>query len=167
VLNHYYAAGIAPFFALQPTNESVSQGSTAIIATTVRGTPALGLQWYQVTPLGTTNKLVNGPSADGTISGATTSTLVIADTQIDPNGSDQYVLVATNTYGTNSSFQMTLNIVNGPPTVIQDLQPNYEFMVGFPFQLAVEADGSQPFTYGWYYNGAPLADGLRISGVNS
>jgi hypothetical protein len=167
VLNHYYASGIMPFFTLQPTNETVSQGATASMLAGVRGTPTVSYQWYQVLPNGTTNTLVNGPSAYGTISGATSTNLVIVDVQTDPNGQDQYVLVAKNAFGPTYSAQVYLDVVNGPPTVIQDLQTEYEFTEGFQFQLFVVADGAQPFTYGWYYNGSPLANGSRISGVNS
>jgi len=161
VLAHYYAAGIAPTFTLQPTNITVSQAANATFQAKVAGTPALGLQWYQIPASGggaVTNLLLN----------QTNGTLVLVDVQPDPSGPDTYFLAATNSYGTNYSTLVQLTVVSGPPVFLQDLQPNYTFLAGYPFSLETIVGGTPPITFGWYYNtGTELLNGGRVSGAQT
>ncbi len=53
-----------------------------------------------------------------------------------------------------------------PPTIVS--QPGGQTnAVGIGTVFSVTATGSQPITYQWFYNGAPLTDGGRITGSTS
>lgn len=158
VAAHYFAAGIAPYFTLQPTNFLVSQAGNATFVAKAVGTPPLGLQWYQIPASGAgaiTNLLLH----------QTNSTLVLNNVQPDPSGPDSYFLLASNSFGVTASAQATLTVASGPPIFLQDLQQNYTFLAGFPFSLATIVGGTPPITFSWYYNtSTELFDGGRISG---
>ncbi len=161
VAAHYYASGIAPYFTLQPTNTTVSQDGNTMFVANVVGTPALSLQWYKIPASG-------GGAVTNLLAHQTNATLVLTDVQPDLSGPDSYFLLASNSYGVNASALVTLTVVSGPPVFLQDLQPNYTFLAGYPFSLATIVGGTPPITFGWYYNTSTgLQDGSRISGSHS
>jgi len=158
VLTHYYAAGIGPRFAVQPTNLVAAQGGTATFVTAVVGSPALNLQWYE-TPASTgiPVPLVN----------QTNATLVLTNVVQDTSGPDSYYLEASNTYSVVDSTIVTLT-VEAAPDFTQDLQANYTFLAGSTFSLTTVLVGSKPISFGWYYDtSAVLQNGGRLSGANT
>ena len=163
VLAHYYASGIVPTFTLQPTNILVSQGASGSFVTKVVGTPAMGLQWYQIPASG-------GGAVTNLLFNQTNTTLVLNNVQPDLSGPDTYFLLATNSYGTNSSAQVQLTVASGPPVFLQDLKPYYAVLAGSgsSLSMATIVGGTPTFTFGWYYNTATeLLNGGRISGAQT
>jgi hypothetical protein len=90
----------APTFPVQPTNQSVLYGNTAVIAASVAGTPPLVYQWQK-----------NGANLfdGGRLSGTITATLTISNAQSGDQGS--YQLVVASPYGTNTSTPAALSVV--------------------------------------------------------
>jgi hypothetical protein len=74
--------------------------------------------------------------------------------------------VITNLYGTNS-VQVNLNIVSGPPLIVQDLAPDTFAVAGGTVVFTVVVEGSAPITNAWQENGIPLANGGRVSGATT
>lgn len=163
VLAHYYAANPGPVFTVQPTNTTVSAGSTLLMYSSAYGPGTLSYQWYQSTDA--------SASAFAPLAGQTSSNLTI--TSISPT-LDQfyYYVVVTNTYGAMTSSVTgqpgaLLTVQSGPPQISVDL-PNAQLIVGgSALTLAVQAGGSLPITFQWTYNGVNLSDGGRISGSHS
>jgi hypothetical protein len=151
ILAEFYAAGIAPLFVTQPVATNIiSQGATESISATVEGTPPLAYQWLD---------LNNSP-----VIGATNSTLVI--TNLTTNNA--FRLEVTNTYGINLSSTSVVTVITGPPVVEQDLNPLAAAAVaGSTVTFGASIAGSQPITYGWKFNGAPVVNSGRISGANA
>lgn len=89
-----------PTFPVQPTNQSVLYGNTAVIAASVAGTPPLVYQWQK-----------NGANLfdGGRLAGATGATLTISNAQ--PGDQRSYQLVVTSPYGTNTSTPAVLSVV--------------------------------------------------------
>jgi len=56
---------------------------------------------------------------------------------------------------------------SGPPRIFGDLLPSFIPPAGFPLNLTVYPMGSQPFSYQWLFNGAPMADSAHVSGSQS
>lgn len=158
VLNHYYAAGVGPRFTVQPTNTLVPQGSTASFVTTVLGTPAMSLQWYQ-TPASNNVTVA--------LAGQTNATLVLSNVVQDSYGPDSFYLMASNQYAAVSSTVVQLTVV-GAPEIFQDLPQSLSVLVGSSFSLSAVLGGTQPITYGWQYNSATtVVNGGRVSGAQS
>lgn len=91
----------APIIYLQPTNQSLSAGTTLTLAAGVFGAQPIALQWQ-----------MNGTN----IPGATNLSFSIANVPLSASGS--YTLVATNALGTSVS---TAAIISVLPVVVQTL----------------------------------------------
>lgn len=157
VLNHYYAAGIAPtIVSAPPRNISADAGTDTNLTVVASGTPPLSYQW-------------SGPG--GVIPGATNATLTLVNvnqTGTPPNtGPGDYTLVVTNPYGTNNGTIVTLSVLAGPPQLVQDLSPVSFAIVGGSAVFTVAEQGSSPFTNVWQYNGTRVVNGGRISGATT
>jgi len=157
VLNHYYAAGIAPTFVIQPTNATVAEGATAKFVAVAYGSPTLAYQWY---------RSIDGGVNFSPLPGQTSATLTIPNVQPAINGY-VYHLVATSGYGTATSADATLAVVSGPPQILSDLVTPQLFYAGGTLTLSVEVGGTAPFTYQWQRNGLNVSNGGRISGATT
>jgi hypothetical protein len=151
ILTEFYAAGIAPLFVSQPVATNViSQGATESISATVEGTPSLSYQWLDT----------NGSP----VMGATNLALVI--TNLTTNNS--FTLQVSNLYGVTLSSTSIVTVITGPPVVEQDVTPlSAAAVAGSVVTLSAGVAGSQPITYGWHVNGAPVVNSGRISGANA
>jgi hypothetical protein len=128
-----------------PTKISVNQGTSLDLTARVIGVGALSYQWQHA---GT-----NYP-------GATTVPFSKPATADDAGN---WVLVATNLYGTATSEAVTVS-VNQVPVMINDLPSTTSTVYqGTPVTLAVVAGGATPLTYSWYKDGALIAGATGAS----
>ena len=152
-----------PAITQEPANQSKVVGATANFTVTATG-GSLFYNWFKspnMTPL------ADGPSPSGggaTISGATTSHLVIANVQAGDAGS--YYVIVTNLAGSiNSTPLVTLTVGVLPVLSAMSDQTN---LVGTTagFSSAVTA-GTPPFTYTWKHNGTVITDDGHFSGTGT
>jgi len=125
---------ISPHITSQPTNLTLSAGTTATFSSTVTGSEPLAYQWF----FNTTNALPVGTNA----------TLVVANAQLSDAGT--YQLVVTNMMGSATSQVVRLTVVAPPQIGTQPLDQVVE--AGGAAGFWVVATGTLPMTYRWYYN---------------
>jgi pectin methylesterase-like acyl-CoA thioesterase len=140
-------------------DQTVIQGQTATISAGVAGSPTPTLQWQ----FNGTN-LVDGPRSNGDgISGSTTSTLVITNTQY-PSTQGEYSLVASNRAGVLTNNMMLTVIVT--PSITQ--QPtNITVLNGQPASFTVGASGVPLPGYQWKKNGVPISPLANATATNA
>ncbi len=143
-----------PVIITPPEDQTNIVGDTVTFTVTALGQPPLHYQWQ----LNGTN-LVNHT---GHVSGATTNTLIITD--VNTNNEGSYEVVITNSFG-STNVSATLTLVTAPLIIT----PLTNQVVGLgavvPFVLTVV--GGAPLHFSWTMNGAPLANGGRISGATN
>ena len=132
--------GSAPYFTAQPSNQSVTLGTSATFTIGVSGTAPFTYQWY-----------FNGSA----ISGATSPSYTIADVQDSNAGS--YSVSVTNSVGmvTSSSAILTISLPAGYPDITA--QPQGGTLSGGSLALSVSVTGTGPFSYQWALNGSSIA----------
>lgn len=128
----------------QPSNLTVQVGSTVTMSVGASGTE-LSYQWLQNgTPI------TDNPSA-------TSSTLTIANAQVDDSGT--YTVVVSNAGGSVISEAVNLTVSEqpvAPPPTITAQPADTTVTVGSPATLSVTASGEGLF-YQWYRNGEVIA----------
>jgi len=145
-------------------------GSVTLAAINPNGTQPFTYQWYQGgTPLSDANTSEDG----ATYSGSTNNTLTISDLGTAEGGN--YYLAVTNDAGGILQLVDVVTVNYQAPGIGIGGQPQPETVfTGASASLTVTpASGSQPLTYQWYQNGAPLTDpgpsgdlsGSQASGV--
>ena len=127
----------APTISASPIGGTIARGQTGNFSVTAAGTGPFSYQWRK----------------DGAaISGATSSTLVVAGAQSVAAGS--YSVTVTNSAGSVTSAAAVLN-VNTPAFFIT--QPRSQTaLAGAAVTFSVEAGGSPAPTYQWRLNGSSL-----------
>ncbi len=135
----------------QPPGLSVPTGTNVNLTVGTVGTAPLNYFWFS-----NSVALTNG----GRISGATTATLTISNTQT--NDTANYQVVITNNYGSATSTVAALTVF--VPAQITGQPMSQAVVLGGNATFTVGATGAVPLYYQWYFNGAPLADGGRIGG---
>jgi pectate lyase len=112
-------------------------GQDATFNVIASGTAPLSYQWYYNT---------NTPR-----SGDTNSSLTLTNVQLTDAGG--YSVVVTNHYGsvTSSVAQLTVNIPVAPSITVQP-QDQSNILPGTTATFSVNASGSDPLNYQWYYN---------------
>jgi len=182
VQSHYFAAGIAPIFLIQPTsdpnignfgnNTNAGLGSSVTLRCLGYGSPALHYQWYDYNSGAPT--AVNGAAEPGN-TGATTPTLTLKNVSsiaaggtANTIGSGVFFVAVYNAYGSNGSALVTIIPVDTPVSISPDLPPKTYALLGQSAVFAVGENGEFPITNAWYYNNGTstvkLSDGGRISG---
>jgi len=127
--------GFAPAITNQPADATVTAGQTAIFAVGASGTAPLRYQWY-----------FNTHALPG---GAASSWLEILNAQADNAGG--YSVSVSNAYGSVTSATARLTVIPAAPVIVT--QPtNRTIMVGQDATFTVEARGTEPLSYQWYYN---------------
>ncbi len=180
VQNHYFAAGIAPTFLIQPTNDpnignfgnttNAGQGSSVTLTSLGYGSPTLHYQWYDYNS-GGTPIAVNSAAEPGN-TGSATPTLTLKNVTLGPPsstiGSGVFFVAVYNAYGSNASALVTINPSDTPPTFQPDLPATTYAVLGQSAVFSVGENGAYPQTNAWYYNNGTttvkLSDSGRISG---
>lgn len=134
------AIGLPPAVSAQPLAVTTTVGATATLSVGATGTAPLLYQWQRA----------------GTIlSGATTSTLTLANAQTNQSGS--YRARVNNNYGAVTSEVAAVLIEQPNPPVITVQPANSTNLVGECVTLTVAATGELPIGYQWKFNGAPIS----------
>jgi uncharacterized repeat protein (TIGR03803 family) len=145
-----------PLITAQPTNQSVLEGMAASFTVAVANSASLSYQWQYDNGRYLTN-LSNG----GNISGATSSTLTIANAS--PAEAGAYSVIVSNAAGALSSAPAFLAVFPWRPTITA--QPaDQSVLAGQTVTFTVGAVGDQPLFYLWQRNGTTLSDGGNIFG---
>jgi alpha-tubulin suppressor-like RCC1 family protein len=134
-----------PSILYQPSGGIVAAGTNITLAVVALGTPTLNYQWR-----------FNGTNLDG----ATNASLTLTDVQ--PAQSGNHSVQVVNAFGTAVSSNALLVILI-PPAISQP-PANVTVIVGANAAFNAAVTGDPPLGYQWYFNGAPLADGSRITG---
>ena len=126
-----------PSITIQPTNQTVADGSNVSFQVSASGSWPLSYQWW-----------FNGTNAVGTNS----NSLTVANAQSSQAGA--YNVVITNSAGSVTSMVATLTI-GTPPAITQ--QPGSTVVVqGQSASFNAGASGDAPLTYQWRFNGTPI-----------
>ena len=143
--NGVLALMTAPAITVQPTNQTVTQGSNVTFSVTATGTAPLNYQWR----LNTTNLLT----------GATNVSLTLLNTQ--PTNAGNYSVVVTNVMGSVTSSNAVLTVLI-PPSI--SAQPtNQTVRQGSNVVFIVTAAGTAPLRYLWQFNGANLVGATNLT----
>ena len=133
------AVNIAPVINAQPQSQTVAAGADVTFSVEAGGTGPLSYQWQ-----------FNGAS----IPDATGPTLALPAVQ-SANAGD-YTVVVSNTVGSLTSAVAVLT-VNLPP-VINAPPQGQTVAAGADVTFNVEADGTEPLSYQWLFNGASISN---------
>ena len=145
------AAAGGPGITTQPQNQSVVLGSNAVFTVAASGQTPLFYQWS-----------VNGTNLTNSthVNGATNSTLTIQ--QVVAPDAGRYQVVVSNSHGSVTSSNATLMVLFPPAVAAQP--SNQSVLLTSNASFVVSVTGTAPLSLQWYFNGAPLIDGGRISG---
>jgi len=124
-----------------PADRSVVAGQSTTFSPEFVGTAPLFFQW-----------LKNGEL----IPNATNATYTIAQVLQGDEGS--YSVQISNSQSTNVTSRVAVLTVTGVPVTIADPSQPADQTVseGLPFTLSVQAQGSAPISYQWYFKNAPI-----------
>ena len=141
--------GLQPTIIIQPTNQTLTAGDTAIFNITADGSMPLSYQWR-----------FNGTN----LIGATNISLVLSNAQFEQSGN--YTVQVTNMFGSITSSNAVLSVVPLSPVILT--QPaDVTTGVGNVATFAVSAGGTLPLSYQWQKNGSNLTDGGNVSGATT
>ncbi len=138
----------APAITVRPLSVTTNVGATVVFQVTATGTPPLVYQWLRDNTL-----LVNSSS----VSGATSTNLVLANVQLADSGHAYRVVVSNAVQAVTSAppALLTVTPAAGKPVILsQTLAVNTN--VGAAVVLEVTADGAAPLTYQWFKGNQPL-----------
>jgi uncharacterized repeat protein (TIGR03803 family) len=129
---------MAPTFSVQPQSQTNNAGATVTFTCDTFLQP-VGLQWQK-----------NGTNLtdSGKISGATNSTLTIAD--ISDSDAANYSIISSNAKGSVSSSNATLTVIDPPGLSAQPT--NLIVLAGANATFGVTISGTPPFIYQWLFN---------------
>ena len=136
-----------PEITTQPTDLTVSQGSSATFTVEATGLDPLYYQWQ-----------FNGTN----ISAATDTSYEIISAQ--PSNAGSYTVVITNADGSVTSTQAVLTVGVSPSITVQPADQTV--VAGSNATFMVTATGTSPLSYQWQFNGTNLS-GTNVIGANS
>ncbi len=134
-----------PSIAWQPLSKQVYSGSTTTLGVGAVGAATLAYQWQ-----------FNG--AD--IEAATNSALILTNLQTSDEG--DYRVVVTNVLGAITSAVAHLGVLVSVP-IISGQPMNKVTVSGTNVAFTVNAEGSQPISYQWQFNGSDLPNETNAS----
>ncbi len=129
----------------QPASQSVIVGNTATLNVAATGYPAPTYQWK-----------FNGAN----LAGATSPQLLLPNAQTNQSGA--YTVTLANGYSTVTSTAATL-AVGTPPVITEQPLGGLVYNWDSKFDLKPKYEGSEPKTYQWYFNGAPIVGSNKDS----
>jgi hypothetical protein len=142
----YNAAGVPPFFRVQPVGATNDQGAAVSIPAIVGGSQPISYQWYQE---------ASGQSTFVAVPGQTN--LSLSYSAIPTNAIGSWYLVASSSYGTPATSSVVQVYVYGSPTLITASQTNIMIYAGSSPTLTMNAVGALPITYQWTSNGVVVS----------
>jgi subtilisin family serine protease len=127
----------------QPSGSNVVEGLPAQFSVSVSGTPPFQVQWFK---------------DDQPITGATESIFEIENAEIGDSGSYHAVISNTATPEGVNSETAVLNVQKRQlgPTIIKQ-SPSLSVPEGQSVELFVQAAGTGPLAYQWFFSGSELA----------
>ncbi|HEX5218114.1 MAG TPA: immunoglobulin domain-containing protein [Verrucomicrobiae bacterium] len=154
IFSGFQITGNAPWILKNPSNAVVAVNGNLVLQVATEATPAPTFQWF----------FNNSSLADGgRVIGAASNTLVIASAQIGDSGS--YFVVVTNASGATTSLVATVQ-VGFPPSVTQSPSSQTN-LAGTTAQFLAQVIGDAPMGFQWFFNGFPLVNDPRHSGVTT
>lgn len=123
----------------QPQGQTIYLGDPAVFSVTAAGTAPLSYQWA-----------FNGSNLPGRT--GTVFSIAAATT----NQTGNYSVTVTNLYGSVTSSNALLTVLDGPPVIVSQPADQTVFL-GNTLTLPVGAAGSKPLSYQWQFNGNNLA----------
>lgn len=148
------APPLLPFFFVQPTGRTVTNGVTVTLRAAAAGAGPYTFAW-----------LCNGTNlaAGGNLSGTTSNVLTI--TASTTNNSGLYSLAVTNPNGSAISVAAVVNVGQAP--VVTTPPASATVFAGSNAVFSVTTSGSAPLAYQWRENGTNLANGSAYAGASS
>ncbi len=143
----YIPGATPPSITEDVQDQQIFVSQTASFTVLASGTLPLFYQWYY-----NTNSLLTN---------ATSSSISITNAQLTDAGG--YSVVVSNVYGvvTSSVAQLTVSTPDMPSIITQPQDTTV--LPGDTAMFTVEAGGSEPLSYQWYYNTNTLLDGATDS----
>jgi pectate lyase len=129
-------AGTPPSINSQPQDQSIFTGQNAAFTVAVSGTPPFSYQWYY--------------NNDTPLANGTNATLIITNAQLSDTGG--YSVIVTNAINSVESDTAELTVTTPSAPVIVSQPQGLTVFPGQSASFSVDADGSAPLTYQWYYN---------------
>jgi pectate lyase len=129
-------AATPPSITTEPQDQSVFTGQTATFSVAASGTPPFSYQWYY--------------NNDTPLANATNATLTITNAQLSDIGG--YSVTVSNAYDSAESDTAELTVSTPSAPVIFSQPQGLTVLPGQSATFSVEAGGSAPLTYQWYYN---------------
>jgi hypothetical protein len=136
------ASATKPIILLQPTDLTITNGTTATFFVSAVGQSALRYQWYSntvITPVFTSRKL---------LAGKTNATLTFTATHIDLSF---YTVIITNSLGSVTSSPSAMLTIISAPLITSNPIPATVFN-GDPASFTVGATGAGILRFQWYFN---------------
>ncbi len=148
-----YLEVIDPLITSQPQDKFVPAGASATFSVTATGTTPLNYRWKK-----------NGTdlSDAGNISGATTTSLTVANVQ--SSDATNYTVAVSNAVGFAISSAATLTIVQPPTITNQPVSRTNNAGTAATFSVGASGLG---LSYQWLRNSTNITDGGNISGATS
>ena len=141
---------VPPTIVIQPTGQTATVNGTATFSVTASGSGTLTYQWYRVAFSATQ---LSNPTAGVAITGATSSTYTVPDTETaQSNDGDNYYVIVQNAYGSAQSIQAPLAVGNGILLQITG-QPQTTYVAAnslASFSVTATCTGCIP-AYQWYW----------------
>lgn len=128
----------APLIAVQPISGEVAVGGSLTLTVTVSNPFSVEYQWF---------------AGDTAISGATQSSYLA--TAVDSATVDYHVVV-TNRYGSTASDVAHVSGIQVPVRIVTHPH-GASVLAGSSVSFSVGVEGSQPLSYQWLRNGAPMS----------
>lgn len=128
---------VLPYFTVNPVGATLVAGTSRTFTGQANGSQPINYQWQR-----------NGTN----LLGATTTSLALTGLTIADSGA--YTLLASNIAGVSTSAVAQLTIYQNA-TLFSALS-NQVVQVGDTAMLAVSADGTQPLSYQWQFNGQSI-----------
>lgn len=129
--------GQAPVITTNPSGQTNTVGTSAILSVGASGTAPLSYQWYW---------------GGVRLPAGTNSTLVIGLFNVLQAG--DYVAVVSNALGSATSAPAALTVL-GPPVIVTPPSPQATYL-GQSATFSVKAAGTAPLTYQWLFQGGAI-----------
>lgn len=164
---NFAPVSVLPSISAQPIDTNILAGSTVTLSVGSAGTSPLSYQWYYpnlATPLS------DGSSGfGGTISGATTANLTLANVNSAQAGGYQVIVSNLSGSVTSRVAQLTVTTVAVRP-IITNQPANLTVTAGDPATFSVVAGGTSPLAYQWKVDDGVTTNnvaGAGITGTNT